>query len=382
MRTSYPFRAFISCIVAVSLCGASLGLRGVEDTRAAAAVRQEGMFRYNGFSREAFPALIAPFLRAGRYKPFTDVASPAFPIPALAADYVPQGMCYSQALGCFALAYYYPGGKRPSLLALVDAESRQFVKSVYLLKPGGMPYTGHAGGTAAWGGHVWVTSESRAWRLAAQDLREARDGGAVRFLDSFRPASRGGIAFVAEGMLWIGDSYFHGKSQSLPDDHLDAETGNRAWCVGYPLSESAPLGVKGIHSATTGVVVPKFVLSIPDSAQGGCTATTGEFMLSVSFTPFAPSWLWVYPTLRGILEQPPKREATIDKRQVPLWVIDPAMAIGKQMLAPMSEGVCEYSGSIYTWYESAALLYRDRSEMYADYVFAIPERAVLMNKLN
>ena len=364
----YRSRAFISCITAVSLCGASLGLRGVQDSRAAAAVRQEEMFRYNGFAREAFPSLIGPWLRTGRYNPFLAAASPAFPIPALAAGYVPQGMCYSQALGCFALAYYHPGGKRPSLLALVDAESRRFVKSVYLLGPGGLPYTGHAGGAAAWGEHLWVTSESRAWRLAAQDLREARDGGAVRFRDSFRPASRGGIAFVAEGMLWIGDSYAPGRSQSLPEDHLDAESGNRAWCVGYPLDENSPTGVTGQSAA---------VLSIQDYAQGGCTAGTGEFMLSVSFTPFAPAWLWVYPTLRGILEQPPKREVTIDKRQIPLWVVDPAMATARQMLAPMSEGVCEYNGAIYTSYESAALLYRNQAEMYADYVFVTSEQDIL-----
>jgi len=354
----------------------SLGLRGAGDTQAAAAVQQGETFRYSGFSREAFPALIGPWLRNGKYHPFTSVATPAFPIPELAAGYVPQGLCYSQALGCFALAYYFPGGKRPSLLALVDAESGEFVKSVYLLKPGGLPYTGHAGGAAAWGEHVWVTSESRAWRLAAQDLREARHGGTVRFRDSFRSVSRGGIAFVAEGMLWLGDSYFHGKSQSLPEGHLDPESGNRARCAGYPLSESAPLGVEGIHSATTGIVVPKALLSIQDYAQGACVATTGEFMVSASFTTRAPSWLWIYPTLRGILEQPPKREVTIDRRQVPLWVVSTDMAIKKQMLAPMSEGICEYDAKIYTWYESAALLYRERAEMYADYVFALEERSL------
>ena len=363
-------------MMAVCLCGTSLGLRGVQHTQAAAAIRQAAVFRYAGFSREAFPALIGPWLRMGKYKPFLSAASPAFPIPALAEGYVPQGMCYSRALGCFALAYYFPGGKRPSLLALVDAESGQFVKSVYLLKPGGLPYTGHAGGAAAWGEHLWVTSESRAWRLAAQDLREAKNGGTVRFRDSFRPASRGGIAFTAEGMLWIGDSYASGRSKALPEDHLDPESGNYARCAGYPLSETSPVGVEGIHSAAIGVVVPKAVLSIQDYAQGACVAATGEFMVSTSFTTKAPSWLWIYPTLRGILGQPPKREIIIEKRKVPLWVVDTGMAAGKQMLAPMSEGVCEYKGKIYTWYESAALKYREQAEMYADHVFALEERSL------
>ena len=349
-------------MLAVSLCGTSLGLRGKRDADAAiAALRQVEMFRYSGFAREAFPALIEPFLRSGKYKPFTSAATPAFPIPALEEGYVPQGMCYSQALGWFALAYYHPE-KRPSLLALVDAESGEFVKAVYLLKPGGMPYTGHSGGAAAWGEHLWVTSESRAWRLAAQDLREAQNGGTVRFRDSFRSASRGGIAFVAEEMLWVGDSYAHGRSKPLPEERLDPESGNRAWCVGYPLREDAPMGVAG-H--------PAAVLCIQDCTQGACVAANGEFVVSVSFTTAAPSWLWIYPTLRGILEQPPDREVTVEKRNCPLWVVNSAMAAGKRMLAPMSEGICEYDGKVYTWYESAALLYRDRAEMYADYVFAL-----------
>jgi len=359
----YRFRVLISCVLAVSLCGVSLGLRGKPNAAVTAAIRQGETFRYSGFAREAFPALLGPFMRSGKYRPFTSAASPAFPIPALGEGYVPQGMCYSRALGWFALAYYHPD-KRPGLLALVDAESGEFVKSVYLLKPGGMPYTGHAGGAAAWGEHLWVTSESRAWRLDAQELRQARDGGTVRFRDSFRSASRGGIAFVAESMLWLGDSYVDGPSHPLPEDHLDPASGNRAWCVGYPLEEGSPTGTAGYPAA---------VLSIQDAAQGACVTSTGEFIVSVSFTIAAPSWLWIYPTLRGILEQPPDRQVTVEKRKCPLWVVAPAMATGKQMLAPMSEGICAYNGRIYTWYESAALLYRDRAEMYADYVFALGE---------
>ena len=355
-------------MVAVSFCGASLGLRGAQDTRAAAAARQEETFQYHGFAREAFPSLLGPWLRAGKYRPFTGVASPAFPIPALAAGYVPQGMCYSQALGCFALAFYYPGGRRPSLLALVDAESREFVKAVYLLRPGGLPYTGHAGGAAAWGEHLWVTSESRAWRLAAQDLREAQNGGTVHFRDSFKPASRGGFAFVAEGMLWIGDSYAPGRSPDLPDSHLDPESGNMAWCVGYPLDANAQSGV---------IQQPAAVLSVQDYVQGVCAAASGALMVSASFTANAPAWLWIYPALREILGQPPKREVTIDKRPVPLWAAGTDSSLGRQMLAPMSEGVCEYKGQIYTWYESAALLYRNQAEMYADHVFAIQEQDIL-----
>ena len=368
MPISYRFRTVISCLLSVSLCGLSLGLRGARDVQSTASVRQQETFRYSGFARETFPPQIGPWLRTGRYAAFSAAADPAFPIPALAAGYVPQGMCYSQALGCFVLAYYHPGGKQPSLLSLVDAKSGTFVKSVYLLKPGGLPYTGHAGAAAAWSEHLWVTSESRAWHLKAQDLRDTPDGGQLRFRDSFRTASRGGAAFAAEGMLWVGDYYAPGQSQSLPEERLEPESGNHARCVGYPLDEGAPMGV---------TEQPAAALSIQDYVQGLCTAGTGELLASVAFTPFAPAWLWVYPKLKSILKQPPKQEININGKAIPLWVIDPSMVTKKQMLAPMSEGICAFDGNIYSLYESAALLYRGHAEMYADFVFSMEEQALL-----
>lgn len=372
LRASYRFRALISCLLAVSLCGTCIGLRGTQNSQAAAAVEQAEIFSYNGLSREAFPALIGPWLRTGKYNPFLQAASPAFPIPELNAGYVPQGMCYVDTLGCFALAAYHPERERPSILSLVDAGSGEFIKTIYLSKPGGLPYTGHAGGVAAWGAHIWVTSDHRAWRLNAEALRQAENGASLRFEDHFRPGTRGGVAFVAEGMLWVGDSYSPEISQPLPEKQRDPDSGNMAWCMGFPLSEDAPMGVKGLKRGAE-TIAPAAVLSIQNYAQGICLTSSGSLLISVSYTAAAPSWLWIYPTLRAILEQPPARHVSIKKNDCPVWTVSTSMAVGKQMLAPMSEGICEWEGRIFTLYESAALLYRSRAELYADYVFSLDE---------
>ena len=363
-RASKKYRALICALLLISLCGFSGGLREVSG------VSQAGPadFRYEGLSRAQFPTLVGNWLKQGKYQAFTHTAAPAFPIPALAEGYVPQGLCYSEALGCFALTYYYPDGARPSLLALVDAATGERVKSLYLLKPGGTPYTGHAGGAAAWGEHIWVTSDHRAWRLAAEDLRRARDYSAVCFRDSFKPGTGGGIAFCAGDTLWIGESYSPGKGSKVPLDRWDPSTGNMAWCAGFPLDESEPRGVAGLGRGST--AAPAYVLSLPDYAQGGCVSPTGELLLSTSHS-ITLSWLLICPNLEGLLAQPPAYTIAIAKKACPLWVIDGGKA-RRQVMAPMSEGICELDGKIYVLFESAALKYRESAELYADYVFALP----------
>lgn len=350
-------------LLLISLCGFSGGLREVSG------ISQAGPadFGYEGLSRAQFPALVGNWLKQGKYQAFTYTARPAFPVPALAEGYVPQGLCYSEALGCFVLAYYYPDGARPSLISLVDAATGERVKSLYLLGPGGMPYTGHAGGAAAWGKHVWVTSESRAWRLAAEDLRRARDYGSVRFRDSFKPGNRGGIAFCAGDTLWIGESYSPSRSLSIPD-RWDPSTGNMAWCAGFPLDESEPRGVAGLGRGDT--PAPAWVLSLPNYAQGGCVSPAGDLLLSTSHSSKHPSWLLAGPNLARLLAQPPAYTVAINKSICPLWVID-GEAARRQILPPMSEGICEVDGKIYVWFESAALKYRETAELYADYVFEV-----------
>ena len=376
IKPSKKYRMLVSCLLAVSLLGFSSGLSEISAVSVRAAAMSGARFRYDGLSREEFPLLVGTWLKQGKYAPFTRAAQPAFPIPALGEGYVPQGMCYSEALDCFVLAYYYPDGARPSLLALVDADSGQCVKQLYLLGPGGMPYTGHAGGAAAWGEHVWVTSESRAYRLAADDIRRAADRGTLRFRDSFSPGTRGDFAFCAEGMLWVGDYHKQGASPAYFDPQEDPGSGNRAWCAGFRLSKSAAQGVVGLRRGAD-APAPAAVLSVVDRVQGACAASTGELLLSSSFTTRQPSTLWVFPPLRELIAQPPARHVSIAKASVPLWIVGEDMAINKQMLAPMSEGISALDGEIYVLYESAALLYRERAALYADYVFSIPEGIVI-----
>ena len=375
MPATAKYRVMISCLLMVSLSGFSLGAKGAAAVSARRA-EHAPPFQYEALSRVEFPLLMGTYLKAGLFAPFIEAAQPAFPIPALGEGYIPQGMCHSQALGCFVLAYYYPGHKRPSLIALVDSESGVHVKSLYLLGSGGIPYTGHAGGAAAWGEHIWITSGGRAWRLAAEDIRQAADRSTVRFRDNFKVASRGSFAFTDGDTLWAGDYHKPEDTSGNFARQLDPGSGNMAWCAGYKLSADAPMGVAGLtRSGET--PAPAAMLSLPDCVQGAATATTGELMLSCSFTSKLPSYLWVYPSLRGMLSQAPAYEVEAAGGNVPLWVVSEGMVLRTQMIAPMSEGAASAHGKIYVVYESAALEYRERALLFADYVFSMEESLLL-----
>ena len=376
-RPSKKHRTIISCLLLVTLCGFSLGLR---EASAVSPYPAADGFRYYVLSRADFPMLYGTILKQGQFASFVKAAEPAFPIPALAEGFVPQGMAYSEELGWFVLAYYFPERARPSLLALVDAATGEWVKQVYLLRPNGTPYTGHAGGAAAWGEHVWVTSGGVAYRLAADDLRQAEDRGTVRFRDIFRVGTRGSIATAADGVLWVGDFYNAGRDPDYFELQEDPSSGNFAWMAGFTLCENAPMGVKGLQRSGDSPA-PFAVLSIPHRAQGLTLATTGELLLSTSLTTRRPSSLWVFPNLRGILAQPPAYEVAIGQHTAPLWVISEDMATYRQALAPMSEGIAQYNGEIYVLFESAALMYRERAVLFADYVFKVAEEKIMAREI-
>ncbi|MDR1927110.1 MAG: hypothetical protein LBQ33_00545 [Oscillospiraceae bacterium] len=368
MRPGNAYRLLISLLLTVSLCSAASGLRSVAALQAASVMRQAEGFLYRGVSREASPTAFGAWMLAGKYRSFTSAAQPAFPVPGLAQGYVPQGIVYLAELDCFALSSYFPGGGSPSLLSIVDAKSGVLEKSIFLHLPNGNDYTGHAGGLAAWGKHVWVTSDGNAYRLALKDIRKAGDGAALRFREVFSVGNRAGFAYCTEEVLWIGEFYADTPLIDLDPAHTEAASGNSAWCCGFRLNEKKESGLTA-KKRLDGMVTPDYVLSVPDYVQGMCEAPGGELLLSCSYATQRPAWLLVYPPLARLLAQPPKAQVRAGGAKRPLWVLGAENQIKKQIMPPMSEGLALRGEMIYILFESAAAPYRAKAELAADYVF-------------
>lgn len=372
---SKRYRLMVSCLLLLCLSGFSIGARESAALISQQTAGMQARFRYDALSREGNPLLLGLWLKEGKYASFVRAAEPAFPIPALSEGYIPQGMCYSEALGRFVLSYYFPEGKQPSLVALVDPLTGVCTKQLYLLRPDGSAYTGHAGGAAAWGEHVWITSGNTAYRLAAEDLRRAEDRSALAFRDTFQSAARGSFAFCSGDTLWLGDYYTSGQEPEYFGPQKELSSGNHARAAAYPLSADAPMGVAGL-TKSGGSPAPAAMLSIPDRIQGACVAADGRLLLSISYSTKLPSYLQVYPSFADFLARPPDYEVTVNDQTCPLWVLSETQVARTQILPPMSEGICSRDGKVYVLYESAALKFRTSVQLYADHVFAIPEKNI------
>ncbi|MDR1464691.1 MAG: hypothetical protein LBJ11_05260 [Oscillospiraceae bacterium] len=363
-------RILISCLLAVSLAGYGSGLRSFAAVQAARAVAQQEACLYQGL------AAINP-AECERYAIFGQAARLAFPVPGLAQGYVPQGLCYVAAIDCFAVSSYYPGGTRPSLLALVDASTGRRVKSLYLLLPSGLPYIGHGGGVAAWQEHLWVVSDATAYHLTVDDLFRAADGGYVRFRDQFRPGCRADVATCTGDILWVGEYCLGDRYATNPAHRDPGGSGNIGWCVGFRLDESSRRGLTALQNASPADrPIPDVILSLPDQVQG-LTATTGGLLLLSLSGGIRPSQLLAYPDPETLFSRPCDWEADFAGQKRPVWVLDPAAPLARQILPPMSEGVAARGREVFVLFESAAPRYRDAAPVIADCTFALPERWIL-----
>ena len=79
-----------------------------------------------------------------------------FEVPGLEDDFIPQGICYVEELGMFAISGYMPddenGNERYSRIYVVNPDTNE--SKMFIINK----FTGHAGGIASNGKDIWVSS--------------------------------------------------------------------------------------------------------------------------------------------------------------------------------------------------------------------------------
>jgi hypothetical protein len=357
--------AFLLGLVIFLGCGS--GFRTLARVQSASAMLQSDIYTYKGLSRDAFPAIFAAWLKEEKYKSFVERAEPAFPIPGLGLGYVPQGLTYMEELNCFAVSCYSARAGQGSVIAIVDAETRVRKKTLQLRTPSGLVFYGHAGGLAAWGTHLYLSSDAKVYRLEAEDIVKAADGDTIQFRDFFWAGTNGSNLCVAQGCLWVGEYYAPTPLIRIDQSHRDDASGNRAWANGYALSESNARGVRNFKRSGE-KLTPKYVLSIPADVQGMGETADGAFVMSCSRYAKQASTLLQFGSLKEILAGKPARTVTVNGAERPLFVLN-AKDAKRHIMPPMSEGITLYNDKLCVLFESAAESYRSRTELTADYVF-------------
>ena len=195
----------------------------------------------------------------------SSVTQAAFAVPGLDTDFVPQGMCYIDSLGKFAISGYMSGKTGESRIYITDPETDEYK---YVQLDG---YFAHAGGIASNGNDIWVSSGGgldadsgtynygTVYHLTLDVLVQAENGSKVSFDGRFRTEAKGSFAYASSDMLWVGEFYTPGGDNEVNPAHYSGN--NHSIVCGYTL----PLDVDYSQNLP---LVPDVVLSIPDKVQG------------------------------------------------------------------------------------------------------------------
>ncbi|GIP36138.1 lamin tail domain-containing protein [Paenibacillus sp. J2TS4] len=291
------------------------------------------------------------------YDEFFDISSAGPVIPGLDEGYVQQGVDYYPAKDWILITYYHDSGQ-PSIIAVVDRTTGQFVKAVKMFKDAATPYDEHAAGIAVSDVHGWIASWKYAYQFKLEDLENAVHMDTLVFSDAIELESKSGSMGYEDGILWIGE---YGRYNYSTDTahHMTNRMGrtHKAWMVGFKLNSDDTIDPTRKRPGTN-QAVPDYILSIPDEIQG-MDMIGDKVILSKSYGPQYDSELLVYDLdLSGTPDATTNR---FGSPEVPIWFLDNMNLVKSLRMPPQSEGIFAYDGNVYVSFESAGPKYSDTS---------------------
>ncbi len=276
-----------------------------------------------------------------------------FKIPGLSDGFVPQGMDYD-GQGYFWITGYMNDGSA-SPVYIVEKETGELYRTLYLAYEDGSAYAGHAGGIAVnftWE-YVYVAAGEDGCVLtySAMDLISAEEGASVKAVgristqasdtDYLQPACV--YLDMERGRLYVME-FYKDPEYPTPDSHkLTTPAGdyNQAMAVAFELDEDGAFGVKP---------APKFALSLPDKVQGLCMEDETVFVS----TSWGTSFSHVYEYSMDVEST---QTVTLLGTELPLYILDSSRLLNDYKLPPMSEEIVFVDGKMYTMCESASNKY-------------------------
>lgn len=356
----------ITCIIlSFILVFSSVGISAVAYAKAEAdfqTVEIAGEIKDGGSLAEAFDLLVQKIKKAvlilvGNIRIFFDrsyskvdssaYSEDAFAIPGLDEGFVPQGICFVEALDCYAISGYIKGDN--SRIYLVDADDGE-VKEIIL-----KDFTKHAGGIASDKDDVWVCAGGNEeeggfiYHLSAETLSLALDGEEVEFDGSFQTQVRASALCCDGEMLYVAEFYEKDDYPVNPDHNYGD---NKAWAIGYEITDDG-------FSYDGKELQPDVILSIPEKVQGMSVTAEGNILFSTSYGRFYDSTLHIYEPLSGWS----KDEVAYNGETVSLFVADKSSFVSKLRMPTLMEGIDYEGGKLYVVFESGAQAYADAKEV-------------------
>lgn len=274
----------------------------------------------------------------------------AFVIPELNGKYVPQGLCYDSTDQKFILTGYMKDHSC-SPVYIVNKQSGDLEKSVFLKNPDGSDYTGHGGGIALWKNFLYVAdgSEHALYVYKYSDLKNTQDGGSIISIGTFGTEAsktdyvKPSCVEVYEDKIYIGE-FFREESYPTPDSHkITTPNGdkNTALALEFSLDDSFEFGINPS---------PDKAYSLREQVQG-ITFYNGKMLLSTSWG-LSFSHIFVYDLAKTSVGT-----TTALGKEVPLVYLDGSSLAKDIKIAPMSEEMAVVDGKLFVSCESASNKY-------------------------
>lgn len=296
------------------------------------------------------------------YKKFLSVFSQDITVPGLFEGLIPQGICVDGENGNIIISGYYEKGELPSMLCIVNADTKKLLKSVKIKTESGEIYSGHAGGLASSDGYIYITSDGEAMVIKKSDLYAAANGESVKVASNFKLNTDGSFANVTNGVLWAGTFSENSKkvhSQSKDVFTLSSGETFYAYCEGYILENGLP-SVKKLNSESNGYI-PDYYFAIPDEVQGMTVTNAGSFVFSSSYGRRNDSVIRVFD---DITISQKVGTVNIDGVEIELKAASSDILKTQYTAPPMSEGIDCFDGKVVLLFESGASKYRSYGGKY------------------
>ncbi len=309
------------------------------------------------YSIKNFFDSILGFLGGDKKVDVEDFTEKPFEVPGLDDGFIPQGICYVDALGVFAISGYMPddadGNSQYSRIYLVNPDTKE--SKMFIIDK----FTGHAGGIASNGNDIWVSSGGSASSSGkvyhfTTDMFLSESGSKIKYDGYFSVPVKGSVLYCDGEKLWVSEFYNNDKdSNKVNKEHHKGS--NHAWSCGYDL----PLNVDYSAKETK---APDVILSIPDKVQGMSITVDGEVVFSTSYGRKNDSRMYVFESYT----EWDKETVSVFGEDVPLYIAKKKNRITRFKMPTLMEGMDYHGGKLYVIFESGAKTYSDAKEINKD----------------
>ncbi len=273
-------------------------------------------------------------------------ATKEWSIPGLDSGFVPQAFTKIDGQDKYIVGGYMAKGE-PSRYYIVDKTTGE-VDKYFTLSIDAKDYVGHACGIASQGDNLWICSNDdggKAYRFSLATVTGTENGEKVAVIDHFATNNGADNITIYNNMLWVGEFYTPKKYETNESHHLKTRSGETNMAVAYGYEINA--------DGTIVDAVADKALSLPAQVQGMAFTSTGEIILSTSYS-LPDSKIYAYD---DVLNETAHSTIEVDGTNVDLWYLDD-QAKTKTINAPaMSEEIVIDGDKLLILNESACKKY-------------------------